>query len=81
MDEFRTNLVKNDEWMKKFMFKMEMNDEYVKKKLEEERIKVFNEVKETVFDEIIGQNSVFKPKMIDANEMNQFDFSKVRPFI
>ena len=81
MDEFRTNLVKNEEWMKRFMFKMEMNDEYVKKTLEEERIKVFNEVKETVFDEVVEQNSVFKPKVTEANEVKQFDFSKVRPFI
>jgi len=44
--EFKACLIAKVEYMKRFVFEIEMNEDYVKKRLQDEREKVFNEAVE-----------------------------------
>jgi hypothetical protein len=51
------------------------------KKLEAERVRVFEEVKDITFDEPVSQDQVIKPNLSQINQNAKIDFSQVRPFV
>jgi hypothetical protein len=53
----------------------------VRKKLEAERVRVFEEVKDITFDEPVSQDQIIKPKLSQINQNTKIDFSLVRPFV